>query len=164
AELWLSNETGRLLSYRTAWMQEAGRIANYEASVIKVFATELGAKITGSASIRLALPVTWSPSLSTPCLMAIWKRATSSTCHRRSIRAPARSRGTSSPRAALGYPATEPHRALAPDCYDPGDGHRLLHQAGPLPARVTRAAELGLRPRALRRPLARHRRTARRRA
>ncbi len=46
AELWLSNETGRLLSYRTAWMQEAGRMANYEASVIKVFATELGAKIT----------------------------------------------------------------------------------------------------------------------
>ncbi|MGB4863689.1 MAG: acyl-CoA dehydrogenase family protein [Tepidiformaceae bacterium] len=46
AELWLSNETGRLLSYRTAWMQESGRVANYEASVIKVFATELGQAIT----------------------------------------------------------------------------------------------------------------------
>jgi alkylation response protein AidB-like acyl-CoA dehydrogenase len=46
ADLWLSNETGRLLSYRTAWMQESGLMANYEASVIKVFATELGAAIT----------------------------------------------------------------------------------------------------------------------
>lgn len=46
ADMWLSNETGRLLSYRTAWMQETGRMANYEASVIKVFATELAAKIT----------------------------------------------------------------------------------------------------------------------
>jgi alkylation response protein AidB-like acyl-CoA dehydrogenase len=46
ADLWIANETGRLLSYRTAWMQEAGRVANYEASVIKVFATELAARIT----------------------------------------------------------------------------------------------------------------------
>ncbi len=46
ADLWVANETGRLLSYRTAWMQEAGKIANYEASVIKIFATELAQKIT----------------------------------------------------------------------------------------------------------------------
>ncbi|MEO6042721.1 MAG: acyl-CoA dehydrogenase family protein [Tepidiformaceae bacterium] len=46
ADLWLANETGRLLSYRIAWMQESGRVANYEASVIKVFATELAARIT----------------------------------------------------------------------------------------------------------------------
>ncbi|MGE5594454.1 MAG: acyl-CoA dehydrogenase family protein [Hyphomicrobiales bacterium] len=46
ADLWVANETGRLLSYRTAWMQEAGRTVNYEASVIKLFATELGQRIT----------------------------------------------------------------------------------------------------------------------
>ncbi len=46
AEHWIANETGRLLSYRTAWLQETGRIANYEASVIKVFATELAQRIT----------------------------------------------------------------------------------------------------------------------
>ncbi|MEX0782251.1 MAG: acyl-CoA dehydrogenase family protein [Dehalococcoidia bacterium] len=46
ADLWVANETGRLLSYRTAWMQEAGQIANYEASVIKIFATELAQRIT----------------------------------------------------------------------------------------------------------------------
>ncbi len=45
ADLWITNETGRLLSYRTAWMQESGKIANYEASVIKILATELGQKI-----------------------------------------------------------------------------------------------------------------------
>jgi alkylation response protein AidB-like acyl-CoA dehydrogenase len=45
ADLWVSNEVGRLLSYRIAWMQEAGRVPNYEASVIKIFATELGQKI-----------------------------------------------------------------------------------------------------------------------
>jgi len=44
-DLWTANEVGRLLSYRTAWMQEAGRMANYEASVIKIFATELGQRI-----------------------------------------------------------------------------------------------------------------------
>ncbi|MBI5946860.1 MAG: acyl-CoA dehydrogenase family protein [Chloroflexi bacterium] len=46
ADLWTANETGRLLSYRTAWMQESGLVANYEASVIKVFATELAQQIT----------------------------------------------------------------------------------------------------------------------
>jgi alkylation response protein AidB-like acyl-CoA dehydrogenase len=46
ADLWIANETGRMLAYRIAWMQEAGRIPNYEASVIKVFATELGQRIT----------------------------------------------------------------------------------------------------------------------
>jgi alkylation response protein AidB-like acyl-CoA dehydrogenase len=46
ADLWVANEAGRLLSYRTAWMQESGKVANYEASVIKVFATELGQQIT----------------------------------------------------------------------------------------------------------------------
>ncbi len=46
ADLWISNETGRQLSYRIAWMQESGKSPNYEASVIKVFATELGQRIT----------------------------------------------------------------------------------------------------------------------
>jgi len=46
ADLWVANEVGRMLAYRIAWMQEAGRIPNYEASVIKVFATELGQRIT----------------------------------------------------------------------------------------------------------------------
>ncbi|HML99267.1 MAG TPA: acyl-CoA dehydrogenase family protein [Tepidiformaceae bacterium] len=55
ADLWLANETGRLLSYRTAWMQEAGRVANYEASVIKVFATELAARITNFGVNQLGL-------------------------------------------------------------------------------------------------------------
>jgi alkylation response protein AidB-like acyl-CoA dehydrogenase len=46
ADLWVANEAGRLLAYRIAWMQEAGKVPNYEASVIKVYATELGQRIT----------------------------------------------------------------------------------------------------------------------
>jgi len=61
ADMWLSNETGRLLSYRIAWMQEAGRIANYEASVIKVFATELAAKITNFGVNQLGQAGTLEP-------------------------------------------------------------------------------------------------------
>ena len=45
AELYIANEVGRLLSYRTAWMQETGKVVNTEASVIKVFATELAQRI-----------------------------------------------------------------------------------------------------------------------
>jgi alkylation response protein AidB-like acyl-CoA dehydrogenase len=46
ADLYVSNETGRLLSYRTAWMQEAGKKINTEASASKVFATELAQRIS----------------------------------------------------------------------------------------------------------------------
>ncbi|HMS58161.1 MAG TPA: acyl-CoA dehydrogenase family protein [Tepidiformaceae bacterium] len=45
ADLWIANDIGRLLSYRIAWMQESGRLVNVEASVIKVFATELAQRI-----------------------------------------------------------------------------------------------------------------------
>ena len=48
AECYLANEVGRLLSYRTAWMQEAGKVVNVEASVIKVFATELAQRIANA--------------------------------------------------------------------------------------------------------------------
>ena len=46
ADLFVANDVGRLLSYRTAWMQETGRTMNTEASVIKVFATELAQRIS----------------------------------------------------------------------------------------------------------------------
>jgi alkylation response protein AidB-like acyl-CoA dehydrogenase len=46
ADLYVSNEVGRMLSYRTAWMQEAGKPINTEASASKVFATELAQRIS----------------------------------------------------------------------------------------------------------------------
>jgi alkylation response protein AidB-like acyl-CoA dehydrogenase len=55
ADLWISNETGRMLSYRVGWMQEAGRVPNYEASVVKVFATELGQRISNFGVNELGL-------------------------------------------------------------------------------------------------------------
>ena len=51
-----SNEAGRLLSYRTAWIQESGLVANYEASVIKVFGTE-----SYLASFRLLFEIVGPP-------------------------------------------------------------------------------------------------------
>jgi alkylation response protein AidB-like acyl-CoA dehydrogenase len=55
ADLWISNETGRLLSYRIAWQQDAGKVPNYEASVIKVHATELAQRITNFGVNALGL-------------------------------------------------------------------------------------------------------------
>jgi alkylation response protein AidB-like acyl-CoA dehydrogenase len=41
AELAIENEVGRLMSYRIASMQQAGKMPNYEASMMKVFGTEM---------------------------------------------------------------------------------------------------------------------------
>jgi 3-oxocholest-4-en-26-oyl-CoA dehydrogenase alpha subunit len=40
ADLWIEAEVSRMLSYRVAAMQQKGLVPNYEASVVKVFATE----------------------------------------------------------------------------------------------------------------------------
>jgi alkylation response protein AidB-like acyl-CoA dehydrogenase len=40
AELAIENEVARMMAYRIASMQDAGRVPNYEASMIKVYATE----------------------------------------------------------------------------------------------------------------------------
>ena len=45
SELMVSIETGRLLSYRIAWMQEQGLVPNKEASMGKLFGTELLQKV-----------------------------------------------------------------------------------------------------------------------
>jgi alkylation response protein AidB-like acyl-CoA dehydrogenase len=41
ADLKIEFEVGRLLSYRVAWLQSQGRVPNYEASVSKLFGSEL---------------------------------------------------------------------------------------------------------------------------
>jgi alkylation response protein AidB-like acyl-CoA dehydrogenase len=55
ADLWVANETGRLFSYRIAWMQEQGLVPNYEASVIKIFATELAQRVANTGVNLLGL-------------------------------------------------------------------------------------------------------------
>ena len=54
AELWVETEVSRMMSYRVAAMQQKGQVPNYEASIVKVFATEsaqrmyhFGTKILG---------------------------------------------------------------------------------------------------------------------
>lgn len=49
AERVIENETGRLLAYRVAWMQSAGKIPNYEASMVKVYGSELQQRVANTA-------------------------------------------------------------------------------------------------------------------
>jgi alkylation response protein AidB-like acyl-CoA dehydrogenase len=52
AELRIEFEVGRLLAYRVAWMQSQGLVPNYEASITKLYGTELMARL-GAAGINL---------------------------------------------------------------------------------------------------------------
>ena len=52
ADLKIEFEVGRLLSYRVAWMQGQGLVPNYEASVSKLYGTELAQRLA-SAGVRI---------------------------------------------------------------------------------------------------------------
>ena len=52
AELRIEHEVGRLLAYRVSWMQAAGRIPNYEASMSKLYGSELSQRL-GQAGINI---------------------------------------------------------------------------------------------------------------
>jgi alkylation response protein AidB-like acyl-CoA dehydrogenase len=52
AELKIEFELGRLLCYRVAWMQAAGQIPNYEASIAKLYGSELQQRL-GNAAVNL---------------------------------------------------------------------------------------------------------------
>jgi len=51
----VENEVGRLLAYRVAWMQSAGKIPNHEASMTKLYGSELQQRIANTA-VRLLGP------------------------------------------------------------------------------------------------------------
>lgn len=48
ADLFVACEVGRHLGYRVAWLQTQGTIPNYEASVSKLFASELGQRVANT--------------------------------------------------------------------------------------------------------------------
>ena len=52
AELKIEHEVGRYLAYRVSWMQGAGRIPNYEASMSKLYGSELSQRL-GQAGINM---------------------------------------------------------------------------------------------------------------
>jgi alkylation response protein AidB-like acyl-CoA dehydrogenase len=56
AELKIGYEVGRMLSYRVAWLQSQGRVPNYEASVSKMYGSELAQRtaLTGMQLLGLA--------------------------------------------------------------------------------------------------------------
>ncbi len=45
ADLWISNEAGRLVAYNVAWMQSQGQVPNKEASVSKLMGSEIAQRI-----------------------------------------------------------------------------------------------------------------------
>jgi len=46
ADMYIAFAVGRLLAYRVAWMLDRGIVANYEASVAKLYATELHQQVS----------------------------------------------------------------------------------------------------------------------
>ena len=55
AERAIENEVSRLLNYRVLWMADRGIIANYEASMAKLYATELAQRLTNTGMEILRL-------------------------------------------------------------------------------------------------------------
>jgi alkylation response protein AidB-like acyl-CoA dehydrogenase len=55
ADLVVDVETGRLVAYRTAWLQSQGEVPNYEASIGKVWMALLGIKV-GNLGVNLMGP------------------------------------------------------------------------------------------------------------
>jgi alkylation response protein AidB-like acyl-CoA dehydrogenase len=55
AELAIEHQVGRYLAYHVAWMQAAGRIPNYEASISKLFGSELTQRFANAAVNILGL-------------------------------------------------------------------------------------------------------------
>lgn len=45
ADLWISNEAGRLVAYNVAWMQSQGQVPNKEASISKLMGSEIAQRI-----------------------------------------------------------------------------------------------------------------------
>ena len=48
-------ETGRLLAYRVGWLQSQGRVPNYEASIVKVFGSEMMQRLALTGIMMLGL-------------------------------------------------------------------------------------------------------------
>jgi alkylation response protein AidB-like acyl-CoA dehydrogenase len=55
ADLVVANNVGRFLGYRIGYIQASGMVPNYEASVVKIFQSELGQKIYNFAVNQLGL-------------------------------------------------------------------------------------------------------------
>ncbi len=81
ADLWVSNEAGRLVAYKVAWMQSGGEVPNKEAAISKLMGSEvaqriyrLGLKMLGPygtlergsrwAHLDGRLPLEWMDSIS----------------------------------------------------------------------------------------------------
>jgi alkylation response protein AidB-like acyl-CoA dehydrogenase len=55
ADLRVECETGRLLAYRTVWLQSQGKVPNYEASIGKIWFAQLGIRVANAGINLLGL-------------------------------------------------------------------------------------------------------------
>jgi alkylation response protein AidB-like acyl-CoA dehydrogenase len=61
ADLVVANNVGRFLGYRIGYIQASGMVPNYEASVVKIFQSELGQKIYNFGVNQLGLSGQMAP-------------------------------------------------------------------------------------------------------
>ena len=61
ADLAVANGVGRYLGYRIGYIQASGRVPNYEASVVKIYQSELGQKIYNFGISMLGLAGQYRP-------------------------------------------------------------------------------------------------------
>lgn len=61
AELYVEGEVGRLIAYRTAWLQSRGEVPNYEASIGKVWMAQLGIRVANAGVNLMGLYGQLSP-------------------------------------------------------------------------------------------------------
>jgi alkylation response protein AidB-like acyl-CoA dehydrogenase len=62
ADLKIEFEVGRMLSYRVAWLQSQGRVPNYEASVSKLYGSELTQRLARTGMQLMGLGGQLAPS------------------------------------------------------------------------------------------------------
>ena len=107
ADRWIEAHVAQMMSYRVVTMQNAGLIPNHEASMTKLFTSELSQRIA-ALGMKLTGHVRHDHRRRAGVLRrrALRQSATSARCHRRSPAARARSSATSSRSAASACRAT----------------------------------------------------------
>ncbi|MEZ4482335.1 MAG: acyl-CoA dehydrogenase family protein [Dehalococcoidia bacterium] len=109
ADLVIGNNVGKFLGYRIGHIQSTGGVPNHEASVVKIFQSELGQKIYNFGVNMVGLGGQFVPEEPVPSSVASSPSSTSPPSRPRFTRAPTRSSGTLSRPAASGSRAASPH-------------------------------------------------------
>ena len=110
ADLVVANNVAKYLGYRIGHLQASGRVPNYEASVVKIFQSELGQRIFNWGVNYLGLGGQLRPGDPAPRTAATSRKSICSPCRPASTAARTRFSATSSRSAASGCPAPDARR------------------------------------------------------